>query len=145
MEIVNYGGDVEAIRFHIYKQFGSGAGGDIHTKEAEYDNGMTEKGQPAFPIGVGIPKKLRQLESRQKLFWDMYKPEKRATYIYCQESKLVRIVLEHVNLGYADCVSGKKLVRSAMHTIKLKVQKRNILILVMLTTARSTTIGFGRG
>ena len=71
---------------------------------------MSEKGQPEFPKGVDMPEKLRQLESRQKLFWDMCKPEKRAKYIYCQDSKLVRIVLElivleHVSSDYAGCVS----------------------------------------
>ena len=87
MEIVNFDGHVEAICSHLYKQFGSGAGGGIHTKEVEYDAGMPEKDQPVFPEGVDIPENLRQLNSRQKLLWDMCKPEKRATYIYCQESK----------------------------------------------------------
>ena len=44
--------------------------------------------------------------SQDKIFWGICKPEKRAaTYICCQESKLVRIVPEHANFGYADCVS----------------------------------------
>ena len=78
MEIVNFDGDVETIRSHLYQQFGSGAGGDIHAKEVEYDAGMPEKGQPAFPKGVDMPEKLRQLESRKKLCWDMCKPAKRS-------------------------------------------------------------------
>ena len=40
MEIVNYDGDVEAIRSHLYKQFGSGAGGDIYAKKVEIGAGM---------------------------------------------------------------------------------------------------------
>ena len=91
IKVINYDGDVECTRSHLYKQFGSGAGDDIHTKEVEYDAGMPEKGQPAFPKGVDMPEKLRQLESRQKLFWDMCKPEERVTYIYCQELKLVAL------------------------------------------------------
>ena len=70
---------------------------------------------------MDMPGKLRQLESRQKLFWDMCKPDKRATYIYCQESKLVRIVLEHVNSDYADCVSrllGKVLSRKEISAVR---------------------------
>ena len=68
MEIVKFDGDMETTRSHLYKQFGSGAGGDIHAKEVEYDAGMPEKGQPAFPKGMDMSEKLRQLESRQKLF-----------------------------------------------------------------------------
>ena len=55
MEIVNFDGDVETTRSHLHKQFGSGTGGDIHTKEVEYDAGMPEKGQPAFPKGPNMP------------------------------------------------------------------------------------------
>ena len=76
MEVVNYDGNVESTRSHLYKPLGSGAGGDIHAKETEYDAGMPVKGQPAFPKGVDMPEKLRQLESRQELYWGMCKPEK---------------------------------------------------------------------
>ena len=33
MGIVNFDGDVETTRLYLYKQFGSGAGGEIHAKE----------------------------------------------------------------------------------------------------------------
>jgi hypothetical protein len=34
----------------------------------------------------------------------MCKPSKRSTYVFCQESKLVRIVLEHINDDYKACI-----------------------------------------
>ena len=71
MEIINCDGDVAAARSHLYKQFGSGSCGDIHANEVVYSAGMPEKSRPAFPKGADMPEKLRQLKSRQKLFWDM--------------------------------------------------------------------------
>ena len=52
MEVVDYEGDTEQLRKHLFQQFGSGTSGDIHTREAEYDAGLPEKGQKAFPVGV---------------------------------------------------------------------------------------------
>ena len=108
LEVVNYEGNVEHLRSHLYKQFGAGTSGDIHTKETEYDAGIPAKGQKlAFPKGVNMKDKLRQLYDRMKLFWKMCAPEKRAEYPYCQEAKLVRIVLQHVdyNDDYKECVA----------------------------------------
>jgi hypothetical protein len=48
--------------------------------------------------------KLRQLEGRKIYFWKMCEPSKRNKYVFCQESKLVRIVLEHVNDDYKACI-----------------------------------------
>jgi hypothetical protein len=106
IEIMNYTGDWRHIRKHLYKQFGSGSGGNIHDKEIDYDRGMPEKGKVAFPAGCDMSDKLRKLESRRLYFLKMAgSDELRKTYIYCQESKLVRIVLEHVNKNeYCDCV-----------------------------------------
>ncbi len=97
-EMINYDGDLRDIRKHLYKQFGAGSGSNIHEKELEFDCGMPEKGKVAFPAGCDMGVKLRQLESRRLYFSRMAgSAEKRRTYIYCQETKLVRIVLEHVN------------------------------------------------
>ena len=98
LEMINYIGDMRHIRKHLYKQFGSRSGGDIHDKELEFDRGMPEKGKAAFPPGCDMGEKLRQLESRRLFFLKMAgSTAKRKTYTYCQETKLVRIVLEHVN------------------------------------------------
>jgi hypothetical protein len=42
VEVVNYGGDKKKIRQHLYDQFGAGSGGDIHTKELEYEKGLPD-------------------------------------------------------------------------------------------------------
>ena len=97
-EMINYDGDLRDIRKHLYKQFGAGSGSNIHEKELEFDRGMPDKGKVAFPAGCDMGVKLRQLESRRLYFSRMAgSAEKRRTYTYCQETKLVRIVLEHVN------------------------------------------------
>ena len=106
IEVVNYTGEMRDLRKHLYKQFGAGSGGNIHEKELEYDRGMPEKGKAAFPPNCDMGEKLRQLESGRLYFNRMAgSDEKRKTYIYCQEVKLVRIVLEHVNKAeYGACV-----------------------------------------
>jgi hypothetical protein len=66
--------------------------------EIEYDRGMPDKGKAAFPAGYDMGDKLRLLESRRLFFLKMAESTvNRATYTYCQETKLVRIVLQHVN------------------------------------------------
>ena len=107
IELVNYDGDLRDLRKHLYKQFGSGSGGNIHEKELDFDKGMPEKGKVAFPAGCDMGEKLRQLQSRRLYFMRMAgSAEKRRTYTYCQETKLVRIVLEHVNkVEYGECVN----------------------------------------
>ena len=107
IEVVNYSGSKLEVRKHLYKQFGAGSSGDIHDKELDFEKGMPENGKKAFPKGCDITVKLRQLEARRLYFFRMCEPSKRNTYIYCQESKLVRIVLEHIGQDhdYKDCVS----------------------------------------
>jgi hypothetical protein len=118
IEIINYTGELINIRKHLYKQFGAGSGGNIHEKELDYDRGMPDKGKLAFPAGCDMSEKLRQLESRRLYFMRMAgTEEKRRTYTYCQETKLVRIVLEHVNkTEYGECI---KRVLDAVKTRKL--------------------------
>ena len=104
MEIVNYNGDKKQVRLHLYKQFGAGSGGDIHSQEIDYEKGMPDKQGLTFKVGMDITVKLRQLEGRRLYFWKMCEPAKRKQYVFCQETKLVRIVLEHINDDYKPCV-----------------------------------------
>ena len=104
VEVVNYSGDKKMIRMHLYKQFGAGSGGDIHSQELEYEKGMPDGNGLAFKPGMDITVKLRQLEGRKIYFWKMCEPAKRLKYVFCQEPKLVRIVLEHINDDYKACV-----------------------------------------
>jgi hypothetical protein len=57
IEMINYVGEMRNLRKHLYKQFGSGSGGDIHDKELEFDRGMPEKGKAAFPNGCDMGEK----------------------------------------------------------------------------------------
>jgi hypothetical protein len=104
VEVVNYSGDKKTIRQHLYSQFGAGSGGDIHAKELDYEKGMPDGAGVAFKAGMDITVKLRQLEGRRIYFWKMCEKSKRTNYVFCQETKLVRIVLEHVNEDYKSCI-----------------------------------------
>ena len=49
-------------------------------------------------------------------------PEKRRTYTYCQETKLVRIVLEHVNKEeYSDCI------KRVLDSVKLRKMMERVV------------------
>jgi hypothetical protein len=149
VEIVNYVGDKNQIRKHLYEKFGSGSGGDIHTQELEYEKGMPDKDGVAFRPCSDITVKLRQLEGRRLYFWKMCVPSKRATYTFCSTAKLVRIVLEHINDDYKACVERlldyvkvQKLIdqaKNAKSTSSPGVSKLSSLI------DRSMTIGFRSG
>jgi hypothetical protein len=102
---MNFSGDKMGVRKHLYKQFGAGTGGEIHHKERHYEKGMPEPGQVAFPKGVDMPKKLRELEGRRLYFYKMCEPAKRNTYAYCQETKLVRIVLDTIGPEYKNTIT----------------------------------------
>jgi hypothetical protein len=62
VEVLNYSGDKKLIRLHLYKQFGAGSGGDIHSQELEYEKGMPNGNGTSFKPGMDITVKLRQLE-----------------------------------------------------------------------------------
>ena len=49
--------------------------------------------------------KLRQLETRRLFFLKMCSPSRQSSYSYCQETKLVRVVLDHINPEYDDCIA----------------------------------------
>ena len=68
VEVVNYSGDKKQIRLHLYKQFGAGSGGDIHSQELDYEKGMPDASGVAFKPGADITVKLRQLEGRKIYF-----------------------------------------------------------------------------
>jgi hypothetical protein len=130
VEVVNFSGDKKAIRQHLYDQFGAGSGGDIHTQELEYEKGLPDGGGVAFKPAADITAKLRLLEGRRIYFWKMCEPSKRKSYIFCQESKLVRIVLEHINEDYKACINRlldyvkvQKLVEKASQK---KISKKSV-------------------
>ena len=50
----------------LFKHFGLGAQGDIHEQELHYAAGMPEEGKEAFPPGVDMRAKLRQLSNQTK-------------------------------------------------------------------------------
>jgi hypothetical protein len=124
LELINYSGELRELRKHLYKQFGSGSGGNIHEQELEYDRGLPEKGKAAFPAGCDMGEKLRQLESKRLFFLKMAgSTVNRATYTYCQETKLVRIVLDHVNQDEYGEVVRRVLERVKLKRIMTKVAK----------------------
>ncbi len=56
-------------------------------------------------LKVDMASKLRQLESRRLYFFKMCEASKRDTHTFCQETKLVRIVLDNIGPEYKHCVT----------------------------------------
>ena len=84
------------LRKHLFKQFG-GAGDDIRAREEIYEAGMpATKDSPAFPSGVHMINKLRVLQAERVALLKLCTKDKRDTYEYGTEPKLVKIVLRHL-------------------------------------------------
>lgn len=93
------------LKSHLHKQFG-GAGDDIRAREENLEAGLPEaKGAVAFPPGVNMENKLRTLQAERIALLKMCSQDKRSTYEYGKESKLVKIVLRHLRqTEYRECV-----------------------------------------
>jgi hypothetical protein len=88
--------DASQLKKHLFKQFG-GAGDDIRAREEIYEAGMPgSKGSAAFPPGVQMENKLRVLQAERVALLKLCTKEKRDTYEYGSEAKLVKIVLRHL-------------------------------------------------
>jgi hypothetical protein len=84
------------LKKHLFKQFG-GAGDDIRAREEIYEAGMPgSKGAAAFPPGVQMENKLRVLQAERVALLKLCTKQKRDTYEYGSEAKLVKIVLRHL-------------------------------------------------
>ena len=84
------------LKKHLFKQFG-GAGDDIRAREEVFEAGMpVTKDGHAFPPGVQMENKLRVLQAERVALLKLCTKEKRPTYEYGTEAKLVKIVLRHL-------------------------------------------------
>ena len=82
------------LRAHLHRQFG-GAGDDVRAREERYSEGLPKsKGQPAFPKGVDIEAKLRELQAERIALWRMCTPSMRNDYEFGKETTLVKITLK---------------------------------------------------
>ena len=97
--------DHERLRAKLFKQFGAGMEEDVHERERHYDAGMPDKGKLAFTPGMDMRIKLRMMTNEKHYFWEMCKPKNRAKYAHCQDKKLVRIILDHINDEHAEDIA----------------------------------------
>ena len=66
MEVANLGMDSAAeVRAHLMKQFG-GVGEDVEARQERFEAEMpASDGAPAFPDGINMPDKFRELETER--------------------------------------------------------------------------------
>ena len=84
------------VRKHLMKHFG-GASEDVKFREMNFEKGMPKRtGEPAFPTGIDIESKLRQLKKESMALRKMCPIENRDTYEYGQEKTLVKIIMKHL-------------------------------------------------
>ena len=92
LEVANRGMErASKIRAHLMKQFG-GAGEDLQARQDQFELGLPKTiGSPAFPPGVDMPEKLRQLEAERTALTRLCPRDKKQTYEYSKESTLVKV------------------------------------------------------
>ena len=92
---------IDEIRKAAMSEFGRVNRGTVQQWESEFDSGMPDSGQIAFPIGVDIKAKIQQLKRRQRLLTHMCPPSRRVQYPYAGVSgdqKRASIYLVHAHV-----------------------------------------------
>ena len=119
------------LKAHLHKQFG-GAGEDIRAREEHFEAGMPDvKGGDAFPSGVQMENKLRTLQAERIALMKLCMKDKRNSYEYGKESKLVKIVLRHLrNTEYRECVD------KLLQEVKMRKEFESKLPVVNTDTGR---------
>ena len=88
--------DAARLRKHLVKHFG-GASEDVKERELLFDEGLPDKpGGKAFPKGVDIEVKLRQIKSEWIELTRMCPVEDRSTYEYAKERTMVKVIMKHI-------------------------------------------------
>ena len=88
--------NARSTRKHLKKEFG-GSSEDVRFREKIFESGMPAKAnEPAFPKGVDIEAKLRELHAEWVKLKEMCPEIDRATYEYGKESTLVKIIMKHL-------------------------------------------------
>ena len=111
------------IRSDLQKKFAKATSTVVRRMEQEYEAGIPGKpGDKPFPIGINIEEKVEQLEDRKRTLWFLCPEHIRVTYLYGQESKLVRIVLNHLSSEYRPDVNRM----IDLHKIQLKLAGKEV-------------------
>ena len=93
------------IREHFMLRFGGSQKSLIKARKKAFLAGMpAENSKVAFPQYCNMEDKLIQLETERTFFWKTCPIECRSTYVYCQESKMVHVILEHLPYDYDQAV-----------------------------------------
>ena len=88
--------DAARLRKHLIKHFG-GASEDVKERELLFDEGLPDKpGGKAFPKGVDIEVKLRQIKSEWIELTRMCPVEDRSTYEHAKERTMVKVIMKHI-------------------------------------------------
>lgn len=89
------------MRADMMKKFAKATANVVRKMEQELDAGLpVSKGGDPFPMGVDIEAKIEALEERQLTLWLLCPTSMRATYVYGQDKKLVRVTLIHASAEY---------------------------------------------
>ena len=115
--------NARSTRKHLKKEFG-GSSEDVRFREKIFESGMPAKAnEPAFPKGIDIEAKLRELHAEWVKLKEMCPEIDRATYEYGKESTLVKIIMKHLqHTEYArpmkDLLLEIKLQRQLVRAVK---------------------------
>ena len=100
---------MNSFREHLYVRFGGGEPEVLNERVRLYLLGMPKReGYPSFPHDVNMEDKLNQLEEERDYFFKACPKEKRDTFDPASETRLTRVVLEHVPPNYDEAVERVK-------------------------------------
>ena len=94
------------IRKHFKIRFGGSLKEVIKVRQDAFNAGMPEPGKKPFPLYCDMELVLIKLEKEREFFWRSCSISKRDEYVFCQESKLVEVIIQHLPFEYA-CVLEK--------------------------------------
>lgn len=101
----------------MQRKFGGGTSSEVSVLEKEFDAGLPQKGEVAFPKGCDMKQRLHELEERRLALWMMAPESARKTYKYGKPEHLVRILIKHLNSEYMGDVNNML----ALHKVELKI------------------------
>ena len=111
--------ELPSLRSGLQTKFAKATPTVIRSMEQEYEAGMPDSpGKPVFPKGIDIEVKVEQLEDRKRTLWFLCPEGIRKDYVYGQEPKLVRIVLNHLSSDYRHDVNRML----DIHKVQLQLQ-----------------------
>ena len=104
VEVLTYA-RVREVRVHFMLRYGGSPKSLIYSREKEFLAGLpAENSKVAFRQYCNMEDKLFLFETERTFNWKTCPVECRGTYVYCQDPKMIHVILEHLPFNYDQAV-----------------------------------------